>query len=159
MSLTELAGRITGFSTPLFGVSWNPPDAERNTVRAFLTFLEDRRVLFNPDFLEVEWQVGQSIDQIRQQCTATITKLHDQSRAVASVRSIRAACRRFLDEPRIEYRHFGHYGSRGADGPAFFTALGEFRAAVGVHIAHLALLYQIELEPELASVVPAADEG
>jgi len=158
LTLADLARRITGFSTPLFGVSWNPPAAERDTVRAFLTFLEDRRVLFNPDFLEVEWQVQDSVQQIRQQCTATIAKLHDQSRAIAPLRSVRAACRRFLDEPRLDYRHFANRGPRDTDRPSFFTALGEFRAAIGIHIANLALLYQIELEPELASIVPAEDK-
>jgi hypothetical protein len=39
LSLSDLARRITGFSTPFFGVSWDPPVAERDTVRGFLTFL------------------------------------------------------------------------------------------------------------------------
>lgn len=64
LTLSNLARRITGFSTPFFGVSWNPPAAERDTVRAILTFLEDRRVLFNPYHIEVEYEVRQSILKI-----------------------------------------------------------------------------------------------
>jgi hypothetical protein len=69
LGLTELARRITGFSTPFFGVQWTPPANERDTVREFVTFLEDRRVLFTPYELEVEGQVERSVHAIRRRCT------------------------------------------------------------------------------------------
>jgi hypothetical protein len=65
LGLPELARRITGFSTPFFGVQWTPPSAERDTVGGFVTFLEDRRVLFAPYELEVEGQVERSVHEIR----------------------------------------------------------------------------------------------
>jgi hypothetical protein len=157
LKIADLARRITGFSTPIVGVSWNPPAADRDTVRTFLAFLEDRRVLFNPFHLEVEYQVQQSILQIREQCTKAIGVLPDNSHAIASLRGIRAACRRFLDEPLTHSRRFHQRDFYGPEGPEFFTALGEFRATVGAHVASLAVLYKIELEPELASIAPAED--
>jgi hypothetical protein len=159
LKIADLARRITGFSTPIVGVSWQPPAADRDTVRSFLTFLEDRRVLFNPFHLEVEYQVKQSILEIRAQCTKAIGTLPDGSAAIAPLRGIRAACRRFLDEPLPSNRHFHQRDFLGPEGPEFFTALGEFRAAVGAHVAGLAVLYKIELEQELASIVPAEDTG
>lgn len=83
LTLSDLSRRLTGFSTPFFGVSWKPPVADRDTVRTFLTFLEDRRVLFNPYDLEVEYQVKESIQQIREKCTTAISALPDRSPAVA----------------------------------------------------------------------------
>src|SRR5437879_1509797 len=106
LNIADLARRITGFSTPIIGISWNPPAAERDTVRAFLNFLEDRRVLFNPFHLEVEYQVQQSVQQIRAECTKAIGSLPDDSAAVAPLRGLRAACRRFLDEPLTSNRRF-----------------------------------------------------
>ena len=159
LSLGDVARRITGFSTPIFGVSWNPPTAERDTVRALLTFLEDRRVLFNDHQLEVEWQVTESIQQIRSQCSQAIAALPDSSPAVPPIRGIRAACRRFLDEPHSEFPHMGFHPRRGSDGPGFFAALGEFRAVLGIHIGNLAVTYKIELEPELASILPPEDDA
>lgn len=45
----ETARRVTGISTPVFGVSWSDPGpSETEIVRRFLVFLEDRRVLYNP---------------------------------------------------------------------------------------------------------------
>ena len=41
----KLAKRVTGFSTPLGGVSWQiPEDNTSNEIRRLLTFLEDRRI-------------------------------------------------------------------------------------------------------------------
>jgi hypothetical protein len=41
----EIAARVTGFSTPVFGVSWSPSEPEVTAARRVVTFLEDRRVL------------------------------------------------------------------------------------------------------------------
>jgi Family of unknown function (DUF6650) len=159
LRLTDLARRITGFSTPLFGVQWTPPAAERDTVRGFLTFLEDRRVLFISHHLEVHGEVERSVHEIRHQCTETLTALPEQSRASPPIRAIRAACRRFLDAPRADFRNlyvrdFGDF----RESAGFFTALGELRASVGAQVAVLAFLYRIELEAELASILPAEDD-
>jgi hypothetical protein len=159
LSLTELARRITGFSTPFFGIQWTPPSAERDVVRGFISFLEDRRVLFVPYHLEVDGEVERSVHEIRRQCTQTLTALPEQSRASPSLRAIRAVCRRFLDEPRADFRNlyirdFGDF----RDKAGFFTALGELRATIGAHVAILAVLYKIEIEAELATIVPAEDD-
>ena len=47
IAFKEIASRITGISIPVFGVSWNPPEAERKIVRETFIFLEDRRALYN----------------------------------------------------------------------------------------------------------------
>ncbi len=71
---------------------------------------------------------------------------------------IRAACRTFLDQPHADFRNL-YPRDLGLDryGAGFFTALGELRARVGVQIAILAVRYEIELEAELASIVPLED--
>lgn len=126
--------------------------AERQAVRAFMDFLSDRRVLFNPDHVEVEDQVTDSVFRIRERCTDLLSLVTETSPAVPAIRAIRAACRHFLDSPHVDFRHLSRqgFGSR----PAFFTALGEFRAAVGVQIAFLAHTYRLEVENELATILP-----
>ena len=48
MKFKEIAKRITGFSTPIFGVSWNPDNTERDIARKVILYLQDRRVLHTP---------------------------------------------------------------------------------------------------------------
>src|SRR6202035_2652941 len=158
LKIGKVLQRIAGFA-PITVIGWKASPADRNTVRAFLAFLEDRRVLFNPFHLEVEYQVKQSIFDIRAECTQVVGRLSDNSPAAAPLKGIRAACRRFLDEPLVTGRHFHQRDFRGPESPEFFTALGEFRATVGAFVANLAVLYKINLAQELASIIPAEDTG
>ncbi|MCW1410746.1 MULTISPECIES: DUF6650 family protein [Rhizobium] len=164
----EMLKRITGFSTPAFGIQWTPPASDRDAIRKFLALLEDRRALFNPLPAEVEDHVVSSIHMIRAECTTAVGILSKKAPGVAHVRAIGAACRRFLDEPyptfddimdRRRDPHFDrdeHYGGlrRGTHPAAFFTALGELRAFVGTQIALLSAIYQIEIHGDLVRILP-----
>lgn len=165
ISFMETARRLTGFSTPIFGVQWNPPESERETVRRLLHFLEDRRALYVPYCLEVTDQVERSLLQIREELTRTLQTLPEDSKAAGPIRAMRAACRKFLtgDHPEFPHmlearhrewgpppRHHRHEAS-----PGFFVALGELRATFGTHIADLAVRYGLDLEEDLAPILPA----
>lgn len=45
MRFKEMLSRLTGISVPVFGVSWNPPEADCAVGKRAVAFLEDRRVL------------------------------------------------------------------------------------------------------------------
>lgn len=159
----SLVHRLNGLSLPIIGASWVPPPDEREIIRRFLTFLEDRRVLFVPTYMEVPGEVTFSIQRIREAATATLQELSDKSEAAGSLRALRAACRRFLEEPRPDFRNLSprrldHWDDRDGFGPGFFTALGEFRATVGVHIAMLAHRFDLDVEGDLAAVLPPPGE-
>jgi hypothetical protein len=141
----ELASRITGLSIPVFGISWQPPESERSIVRSVLVFLEDRRVLYNPFAIEVEYQVTDSVLEIRTNLTDAIQHLPDKSEAIPHLRGMRAACREYLDNTGFHH-----------DGPrfGFMADLGRLRTIFGYHIAKLAIMYGIDLEGELAAILP-----
>lgn len=128
----KVARSLTGFSTPVFGVSWNPPADERETVRQFIVFLEDRRVLFNPYDIEMPEYVDRSIIEIRQHLTELLGTLDENSKACEHIRAMRAACRKFLD--KTTKTHLTPRFFRG-ENMEFFSALGELRAIFGVHTA------------------------
>lgn len=160
VSFQDLASRITGFSTPIFGVSSKPSEPERNHIRRLIHFLEDRRVLFVPYHLEVIDEVNRPVLEIREQLTETLQALPEASYAVSAVRVLRAACRKFMTAPREEFRHLSGWRHRPwdrdgrDDGPSLFMALGELRAIFGMHLASLAVAYGIDVEPELAAIMP-----
>lgn len=158
----ETARRITGFSTPAFGIQWaDPGTSDRERVRRFFIDLEDKRVLYNPDWLEVRSQVDASVNEIRAICTEALKTFSVRDFATVPIGNVRAACRRYLDDTTLEFPHadFGRHGEyRGGMSPGAFVALGAFRASVGQEVARLAAYYDLDVDGDLASVVPAADE-
>ena len=148
LAFSELAGRITGVSIPVFGVSWNPPESERSIVRETFIFLEDRRALYNDFAHEMDHEVAESVLAIRAELTAALKRTTDDSEAAPSLRAMRAACREYLDTTRGP--------GRGRGGPfSFMNQLGRLRAIIGVHVAYLAVKYGIDLQGELIQVIPA----
>ena len=155
----KAARRITGGSFSLLGFGGgvqlcDPGPAQREIVRRFLVALEDRRVLYNPLQLEVKSQVDYSVHQIRHACTETLQQLGEGDFAALPVRAIREACRRYHDDAGLDVPHMDA-PSREHDATAgFFMALGALRATIGYQVALLAAHYDVDVEGELASVLP-----
>jgi hypothetical protein len=75
-------------------------------------------------------------------------KLEPESKLAQSLRAIRAAMRRFLDA--IAEDEARAYPPR-AD---FFRAIGELRGLAGIHVAQIAVQFGLDVESELAAVLP-----
>lgn len=156
----DTARRITGISVPFGGIQWaDPGPSDAEIVRKFVLFLEDRRVLYNAMDLEVVSQVEHSIHQIREECTKTLQALPPKVFGVTPIRAIREAGRRFHDDQNEDFRFFDGRWSHRDGSPGFFTALGAFRATVGQQVALLAAHYDIDIEGDLAAVLPALEDG
>jgi hypothetical protein len=97
----------------------------------------------------------QSALEIRRFLTTELGDLKDGSELAAPMKSMRAACRKFLNDMHYEFEmrtrpRFGnHYD--------FFMALGELRSSFGLSVASLAVQYGIDVEDELATILPAED--
>ena len=95
MKFSEIANRLTGISTPLGGVSWQATELEVSAARRVVSFLEDRRVLYAPDEMEVPSHCLHSVMDIRRFLTGELGRLDAGSEFAASLRAMRAACRNF----------------------------------------------------------------
>ncbi|WP_159351017.1 DUF6650 family protein [Roseomonas harenae] len=152
------ARRITGISVPFGGLQWaDPGPSHGEIIRNFFAFLEDRRVLYNAEQLEAVSQVGHSLGEIRRACTETLQALPARAFAVTPLSAIRAACRRFQDDQQEAFRFFDNPHEQRAS-PGFFTALGAFRATVGQQVALLAAHYDLDVEGDLARILPRPDK-
>lgn len=160
MKFSEIANRLTGISSPILGVSWQPGELEVSAARRVVAYLEDRRVLYAPDELEVPSHCVHSVLELRRFLTSEIGKLDGGSEFAASLRAMRAACRKFLervgvdgDERTVLYANQqGHWASW-----TFYSALGEMRGTFGVHLARIAAQFQIDVEDKLAVIIPEKD--
>jgi len=128
----DIAARLTGISSPIFGVSWKAPETERSVAKRVVAFLEDRRVLYSPSEMEVPAHCVQSVLEIRRSLTAEISKREEKTEISASLRAMRAACRKFLDTVQADEGRIirfgadrGHYASW-----TFNGALGEMRGGL-----------------------------
>ena len=163
MKFSEIANRLTGISTPFGGASWQPAELEIEAARRVIVFLEDRRVLYDPCEMEVPDHCVRSVIEIRHCLTEELGKLEGSSELAASLRAMRAACRKFLERVGTD----GREGIRYAIGSnvhswTFGSALGELRGTFGVHVARIAAAFKLDVEDRLASILPAnaaADTG
>lgn len=153
MKFDEITTRLTGISCPIFGVSWNPPESERKIARRVIAFLENRRVLFSPYEWEVPDHCIQSVIEMRHFLTNELQALDSEKELAQNLRAMRAACRKFLDDDPWHGSPRG-YASR----HMLETALGELRGVFGIHIAKLAAEYGLDVEDDLAVILPEADD-
>jgi len=155
----EAARRLTGITTPFGGLSFAPPtETEREAAHHLITFLEDRRVLYNPSDLEEREHCVRSVLEIRRELIHTACQ-HDRAGVLgAQLRAMAAACRKFLDAMQrltIQDRFALRPGSFGYGAWVFDSALGELRGVIGIHVAQLAARYDVDVGEELATILPA----
>lgn len=151
----EIAQRITGVSTPVFGISWNPPEEKREIVRRLVAFLEDRRALYADFHMEYGPWVEQSVLEMRAEITSTLKACPEDDNLTGPLRAMRAACRKFLDEMGPPDSGRRMYCPREA---MMWQALGELRGVFGLHLARLCAAFGIDVEPELAKIFPPAED-
>src|ERR1700752_676932 len=134
---------------------WVP--TERDLAVEIIKELENRRVLYNDYELEVPASVVTSIIQMREVFHAKLLTMRDEGALANHLRSMRAACRKFLDivgdGPHRIIIQSSFQG--GPESWKFFTALGELRAAIGVALSPLMAAYDLTCESQVSRILPA----
>ena len=148
----EVSGRIPGISIPLFGLSWEPSESERNIIHRLFVFLEYCPTLYDPLGLELfEW-AAESIWGIRNELTGTLLKLKDNSKAIPHLKAMRAACIKYLDRTQYPEQPNKLLWVN------YFTWLGELREIFGSQIAQLSAMYGVDLEGDIVAILPFPEE-
>ena len=152
----SLLSRLTGFSTPVVGVSWQPSVAERDVAKELLVRLEDRRVLYVPGEAESPSHCIHSIIEIRHLLSDLLAKTGGDGAVAEHIRALGASARQFMD--RSEHGEFskasptsGYHDWRSWE---FLDALGQLRAQFGFHIAAMAHRYGLPVRGELITILP-----
>lgn len=151
MSIKKNLKVITGVSILNIGVSWDLSKTEREVIRKLLTFLEMKRVLYNPYDLEEVRHVIDSIIDIRDNLTKALQDIDESSNLNHYLRPMRTSCNKFLDSTSTN-----KYGSM-LDRNGTFTSLGEVRAMFGFYLKILSEMFNIKVEKKLATIFPLDD--
>lgn len=155
MKFSEMANRITGVSCPIFGISWNPPEMERDIARHIIVFLEGRRVLFAAMGDEALCSSQKSITEIRNELTSALQQMKEDSQLNTYARAMRKACNKFLstfpdiEEDKCRYCRHGNH-----EYWIFVTSIGEFRALFGIMIGQMSKAFGLDVEDDLAQIIP-----
>jgi len=156
MKFKEVLTRVTGFSIPIFGVQWNPTEPQIAIAKRVISFLEDRRVLFNEYELEIPDHCIKSVIEIRGFLTEELGKRPDQSSVADQLRAMRAACRKFLDDVGSGHHSTVDTFSGGPPIWSFCIALGELRSAVGLRLSILASMHGLPIDGQIVKILPVA---
>ena len=146
--------RVTGIGAIGLSINWEKVPGDKDVARRVIAFLEDRRILFVDHHAENEMYCVRSANAAREFLTDQLAQTKAGKHLEASLKDIRAAFRHFVDIAGPDGQNFQrwHYGHTPAD--PFSLALGELRAIVGYHVELIAYYYGLEIEDELAAILP-----
>jgi len=147
---TVIANVANVFESPQWASS------DRDYAVEILKELENRRVLYNDYALEIPREVVDSVLAMREVFHQKLLEVRDEGGLANHLRSMRAACRKFLDAvgdgPHRIVIQNSFQG--GPDSWKFFTALGELRAAIGLTLSLLMAAYGLTCEAQLTRILP-----
>jgi hypothetical protein len=146
------------FSVLGIGVNWERTAGDEAVARAVMTFLEDRRLLFGDRHVEDEGHCVASALESRKFLTDQITVASPGKPLEATLKAMRAAFRQFVERGGPHGHNFQHAHHSHQTDP-FSLALGDLRSRVGEQLARIAWRYDIEIDQELARILPPEDDG
>lgn len=152
--------RGAGLSILGFGVnaSWEPPPAtEAARLGRVVTFLENRRVLYDPTEIELPDRCFMSVVEIREFLEAELIQEDRGSILASHLRGMSAECRTFLTRTQA-YGIPGPTTSWSLGYAVFGMALGELRRGLGFHLAALVAPHELEVRGSLRDILPATDD-
>ena len=154
--LRELFVSLVRYCNAWLGGGEQAPATERDHVRNFLAFLEDRRVLYTPYFLEYPAHVVDSVQQVEAEAKAVLAALKLGPATSLRIARLRGACSAFLGCPEISDAR-----ASGAMVPAdvLFFAVVALRDSLATEATSLARDFALDLPPELALMTQNAQQA
>lgn len=151
MRFKEILASITGISVPVFGIQWQPPIPEVRIARELIRGLEDRRVLYRPYETEgVQHSLGSVMD-MRSILTTAAQGLTGDTLLLKQIQKLRRACRDFCDI--IGSSKFSQ-AAQPIQQSLLHRELLKLRKTAGVILAAIVLAYGLDVDDELASILP-----
>lgn len=160
ISFRSMLGRLTGFSTPVFGIQWHPSESDRVRVERVLTVLEDRRILLPYgvliNYVAQPSYITKSVEQIRAFLTGELQELERESDLFERLDTMRQLCRYLLDVFEVaQITDLKEFEDRRQNTHAYWPAVMEFKTRMGLQIAGMAVAYGVDLPANMARELPS----
>lgn len=93
---------LNGISLPFGGISWDNNTTAKDRFRYLLLFLESKRILVNPMYMELKEECIESVMEIKQTLVSITKDVDFGEMDIDIVRSLIAACNDYLDTVRSD---------------------------------------------------------
>ena len=151
MHFKEILASVTGVSTPIFGIQWKPITAEITIAKDILRDLEDKRVLYRPHDLEDSSHCRSSVENIRAILTSALKQVGANGNMGKQLSKMRRACRDFCD---IVGSPLFNSAAPPIQKSLLSRELSRLRNTIGSAIAAISISYGLDVEDDLASIIP-----
>lgn len=155
-TMLRVLSRITGISTPFGGVSFQPGEPERSVAERVVTYLEDRRVI-EPDHLEMNISMPMyshgSVHDIRSYLGKEMQAIPRDTELFKILGRMRATCRDCMSKLETTEITTGGVNQRLSTEGLVIDALSTFRAQMGISLALLSSLFDIEVNERLFKIL------
>jgi len=151
MHFNEILARITGVSVPIFGIQWQPSTPQIKVARDLMRELEDKRVLYRSEDLEGAHHCVYSVMDMRQKLTMSMQQVDTDDPLYKQLQKIRRASRSFCDvigSPKFDTLPAPVQTS------LLNRELAKFRQVVDSAVGAISIAYGLDIEDELASIIP-----
>ena len=151
---SDILRRITGISVPIFGIQWAPPPDQRRIAEQVLDRLNNRRVLYAPYYQENEGACISSALDLREELSEIIDSAPAGSPVYKCAKNIQKACRVFMSKSEQLDFTVRNHATAVATRAIFEQSLTKFRGTVGEATKNLVAAYGLDVEDEVAAIIP-----
>ena len=151
MKFKDLIRRITGVGVPIFSIQWDPPPDEKRIAGRVLDTLANRRIFYVAYHLENEHACLDSANDLRDQLKQHLDESPLESIVYQHTKILQAAARKLVTELEELIRISPPQQVMAS---RFYDTLHDFRSKAGHSVACLAAAYGLDVEDELATIVP-----
>ena len=153
MIFKDLARHLTGLSVPWFGLQWTPPPDQTRIARKVLDTVANRRLFYAPDHVENEHACLGSANDLRDHLKQHMDESPPGSIVYQQTKNLQKAARLFVTELEA-LAHSTVPVPHAIKASRFYNSLHHFRRTAGVCVASLAAAYGLDIDDELAAMVP-----
>lgn len=142
---------LNGISLPFGGISWDNNTTAKDRFRYLLLFLESKRILVNPMYMELKEECIDSVLEIKQTLVSITKDVDFGEKDIDIVRSLIVACNDYLDTVRSDsIPHLIYKDGYSWADTMFDSAMMKFRKEFSDSIKQIERTYKLQYKGKIS---------